>query len=94
MDPDLHISGGEGGRGGGAVIKTLRIAGGGAGSEKKFFRLFGPQFGLKISGGAGGPPLDPPLYIMFFLSIEALLFLVIGQVTPTNLVQVLHISKH
>ena len=30
-------------------------SGGGGRSEKNFFRLFGPQFGLKISGGAGGP---------------------------------------
>ena len=26
-----------------------------------FFPPFGPKFGLKISGRAGYPPLDPPL---------------------------------
>ena len=50
-DPDLEIRGrgwGEGG-GGGAV-------------PKKFFGIFGPQFGLNIRGGGGsGPPLDPPM---------------------------------
>ena len=25
-------------------------------SKKKFFRAFGPQFGLKIGGGGGGLP--------------------------------------
>ena len=30
-------------------------------SEKKIFQPFGPQFGLKIRGGALAPPLDPPL---------------------------------
>ena len=33
---------------------------GGGGSAQFFFRLFGPQFGLKIRGGLR-PPLDPPL---------------------------------
>ena len=28
--------------------------GGGPGLEKKIFRPFGPQFGLKIGGGGGG----------------------------------------
>ena len=32
-------------------------------SQKTFFRSFGPQFGLKIRGGAPrAPPLDPPLF--------------------------------
>ena len=30
--------------------------GGGGGLKKNFFRPFGPQFGLKISGGGGKPP--------------------------------------
>ena len=37
---------------------------GGAWSPKKFFRPFGPQFGLKIRRGGPSPrapPLDPPL---------------------------------
>ena len=29
--------------------------------QKKFFRPFGPQFGLKMSGRGRAPPLDPPL---------------------------------
>ena len=86
-DPGLQIRGWGGGKGG----RSSRP--GGTVSKKIFFRPFGPQFGLKIGGGEA-PPLDPPLYIMFFRSIKALLFLVIGQVTPTNLVQVLHVSKH
>ena len=32
--------------------------GGGCGLQNKFFRSFGPQFGLKIRGG--GPPGPPP----------------------------------
>ena len=38
---------------------------GGARSQKKFFRLFGPQFGLKIRGKAGprAVPLDSPLVL-------------------------------
>ena len=44
-DPDLQISGGEGGGGRGGV----RVR-----SQKNFFRLFGPQFGLIIRGGGGG----------------------------------------
>ena len=35
------------------------------GVSKKFFRPFGPQFGLKLRGGGAGPrapPLDPPLF--------------------------------
>ena len=41
----------------------IRGEGGGAGLPKKFFRTFGPQFGLKVRGGPGppSPPLDPPL---------------------------------
>ena len=35
------------------------------GHPKKFVRPFGPQFGLRIRGGAGhlwAPPVDPPLH--------------------------------
>ena len=53
-DPDLQIREG----GGGAVIQTLREGGTGL---IKFFRPFGPQFGLKIRGEGRAPPLDPPL---------------------------------
>ena len=42
--------------------------GGGDGgrSQKKCFRPFGPQFGLKIRGRPGppGPFLDPPEYVV------------------------------
>ena len=48
-DPKLQI---RGGGGEGAVIQTLRKGGGQ--SQKKFSRLLGPQFGLKIRGA--GPP--------------------------------------
>ena len=59
-DLDLEIKGAP-------VIQTLRK--GAARFPKEFFRLFGPQFGLKIRGGGGwgraraprAPPLDPPL---------------------------------
>ena len=67
-DPDLEIKGRERGGGGeGPVIQTLREAGGL--DSKTFFRSFGPQFGLKISGVWGrvprAPPLDPPLLSIF-----------------------------
>ena len=47
---------------------------GGGRSAIKFFRLFGPQFGLKIrrGGGVGGaraPPLDPPMEVWGFLGL-------------------------
>ena len=45
--PDLEIT--RGGGGGAAV------------SQKNTFWPVGPRFGSKISGGGGGPPLDPPL---------------------------------
>ena len=47
-DPDLEI------RGGGRSSRPLdkrRGGGGGGDRQKKFFRPFGPQFGLKIKGG-------------------------------------------
>ena len=52
---------GGGGRGGGALggndhlDREMR----GAAVSKKFFRPFGPQFSLKIRGGAGGPGPSP-----------------------------------
>ena len=53
----------KGGRGGGAVIQTLRCGGGGgAGEKKKNFpalRASGPQLGLTIRGG-GGPGSPGP----------------------------------
>ena len=58
-DPHLEIRGwgGGDGRGGHPNHEITR----GAGIQKKrFFRPFGPQFGLKIRGN-GTPPLDPPL---------------------------------
>ena len=53
-DPDIQMGGG--------VIQTLRQ--GGYPVSKNFFRPFGSQFGIKITGGGAGdpaPPLDPPL---------------------------------
>ena len=35
--------------------------GGGSGLQKNIFWPFGPQFGLKIRGEGGVPPLDPSL---------------------------------
>ena len=57
--PDLEI------RGGGWSSRPLD-KGEGPVSKKTFFRPFGPQVGLKIRWGGGGPgprtpPLDPPL---------------------------------
>ena len=48
-DSDLQI------RGGGAVIQTLRYGGP---VSKKFFRIFGPQFCLKVKGGGPHRPLS------------------------------------
>ena len=55
-------------------MQTLRKGGGGGGEVSKiFFKPFGPQFGLKISGGWAPqtPPLDLPLllYILPFCCI-------------------------
>ena len=57
-DPDLQIRVGGGGGGG---HPDPEIGGPGL---KKFFPLFGPQFGLKIRGDPApprAPSLDPPL---------------------------------
>ena len=56
--PDLQIRGWGRGGGGGGGHPDPEIRG--APVSKRFFRPFGPQFGLNIWGG-GGPPLDPPL---------------------------------
>ena len=71
---------------GGAVLFTkfytgrLRLVGVGGGDlPKKFFRLFGPQFCLKIRGGGGGagaPPLDLPLLQESFGFLDSWLFAV------------------
>ena len=50
-DPDLQIRGG-----GGGGHPDPEIRGGGAGLKKKFFRPFGPHFGLQIRGEAGPSP--------------------------------------
>ena len=69
-DSDLQIrrGGGGGGGGGGGRGSHHTLRKGGPVSKKIFWEPFGPQFGLKISGGGGGggwapqaPPLDPPL---------------------------------
>ena len=51
VDPDLQIRGGGGGGEGGK---------GRAQSQKKLFRPFGPQFGLKIRGGGQAPMGSSP----------------------------------
>ena len=38
------------------------------GHQKTFFRPFGPQFGLNISGGS--PPPDPPLVPLSYLDVR------------------------
>ena len=48
----------EEGEGGGGSSRPGDKEGGGC--LQNFFRLFGPQFGLKKGGRS--PPLDPPLY--------------------------------
>ena len=50
-DPDLQIR-----EGSGHPDPEIREE---PGLNKKFFRPFGPKFGLKVRGG--GAPLDPPL---------------------------------
>ena len=57
-DKDLEM-------GGGVVIQTLRLGGGGVVSKKNF-QSFGPQFGLKRRGAQASraPPLDPPLEVI------------------------------
>ena len=50
----------KGGGGGGAVTQILRKRGGPV-SKKKFFRPFGPLFGLKLRGGPP-PPAPSPRY--------------------------------
>ena len=48
LDPDLDIRGGGGKKGNGHPDPNIRAGGQ---TPKKFFRPFGPQFGLKIRGG-------------------------------------------
>ena len=50
-DPDLEIRGGVGGAGGSSRPLDKR----GPGLQKKFFRSFGPQFDLQLSGGGPSP---------------------------------------
>ena len=43
--------------------------------KKNFFRPFGPQLVLNITGGGGGPPapsLDPQLLTLLFLDLRRL----------------------
>ena len=61
--PDPEIMGRGGGGGGG---------GGGPRPQKKFFRPFGPQFGLTIKRGGGPPGPSPPLDLQLHLSIEGI----------------------
>ena len=64
-DPELQIRG----WGGGTVIQTLR-KGGEAVSKKKFFRPFGPQFGVKVRGGGAGP--YPGSALKYYVSLPRL----------------------
>ena len=50
-DPDLQIRN----RGPAGHPRPEIRGGGGGGLQKKFFRLLGPQFGLKIRGDPGPP---------------------------------------
>ena len=45
---------------------THRVSKGFCFFQKNFFRLFGPQFGLKLGGTRPprAPPLDPPLVFL------------------------------
>ena len=65
-DPDFQRRGAGGG--GGSHLDP-QIRGGGGGLQKKYFRPFRPQFGLKIKGegerGPRAPPLDPPLLYQY-----------------------------
>ena len=56
-DPDRGMKCGGGG-GGEQSSRSLEKEG--ARSPKNFFRSFGPQFGLKIGGGAPGPRASGP----------------------------------
>ena len=60
----LQTSGGPISRGGGHPDPDIREAR----LKKKFFRPFGPHFGLKLRRGPGpprAPPLHPPLQTRF-----------------------------
>ena len=54
-DPDLQIREGEGDGGRSSIPQDK----GGARSQIFFFRLFGPQFGLKIRGAGRSPDHFP-----------------------------------
>ena len=58
----------------GQSSKPLEKGGGGAGglqkTQKKFFRPFGPQFGLKIRGNPGPSPGSVTFLLFFFFSLS------------------------
>ena len=56
----------KGGGGGGGLQKT----------QKKFFRPFGPQFGLKIRGNPGPSPGSVTFLLFFFLKDKLLLLFI------------------
>ena len=58
--PDLQIRGWGRGGGGGGGHPDPEIRG--APVSKRFFRPFGPQFGLNIWGGGGASPGYPTVY--------------------------------
>ena len=58
-DPDLEKSGRGGGGGRSSSLLYKETGGGGAVSKKNFFGPLGPQFNLKIRGGAGPPGPSP-----------------------------------
>ena len=71
-NPDLQIREGPShpdpeimGRGGGGGERGTCL-------QKKFFRPFGPQFGLTIKRGGGPPGPSPPLDLQLHLSIEGI----------------------
>ena len=60
-DPHLEIRGARSSR-------PLDKGGGEGGLQKKKFRSFGPQFGLKIKGGRA--PWAPPLYLLLLATAK------------------------
>ena len=58
VDSDRSRPSDRGGGGGGGPPDP-EIRGGGGGLKKKLFRPFGPQFGPKVTGGAGLPRAPP-----------------------------------
>ena len=84
VDPDLQIKRGPGhpDRDTSPPLPPLTYRERGSGLNKTFFRLFGPQFGLKIRGAQAprAPPLDTPLdltplFSHFYLDLFSVTYL-------------------